>query len=69
MKIKDYIGKSFLEKSFRFYCDCLIKMNVTGKVINYKILSNEIILIVQTTEGKTIQIGLNTPNLQIDSIS
>ena len=64
MKIKDYIANSILGKSFRFKCDCIIKMDIIGKIVDYEIVNNEILFIVNSS-GKIIKIGENHPNLEI----
>lgn len=64
MKIKDYIANSIKGKSFRFKCDCIIKMDVVGKIVDYEIINNEILFIVNSS-GKIIKIGENHPNLEI----
>lgn len=66
--IKDYIAEHFLNKSFHFKCDCLIPIDTTGLVKDYKIIGNEIVLYVANNNGRVIQIGLNTPSLRIDLI-
>ena len=63
--IKDYIGKSFIGKKLHLKCDCLIRFDITGQCILYKIHDNEIILYIEYND-KQIPVGLNTPNLQIE---
>ena len=65
--IKQYIAEQFLNKKFHFICECLIPINITGIVRNYKIINNEIILYI-STEDKLVQIGLNTPALLINQL-
>lgn len=68
VNIKDYVGQQFIGKSFRFKCECLFPLDFVGKVLGYKISSDEIILSV-VKESKIISIGLNHPNLQVEPIS
>lgn len=67
MKYKDYIAKYMLGKKFRFYCDCLIKLDITGIVTKYSINGSEIIYLIETEKGP-VKIGENTPNLQIKRV-
>ena len=46
--LKDYIGKMMIGKRFRFLCNCIISMDVTGTIKDYEISSNEIIFFVDT---------------------
>lgn len=66
--IKNYIAEQFINKSFHFKCDCLIPIDVIGNVKEYKITGHEIVLYVMIENNKIIQIGLNTPSLQIESL-
>ena len=66
--IKNYIAEQFVNKSFRFKCDCLIPIDTMGMVKDYEITNNEIVLYIVTTSGKIIHVGLNTPSLQIEPI-
>jgi hypothetical protein len=68
--IKNYIATQFLNKKFRFTCDCLIPIDITGIVRDYEIKGIEIVLFVsREKDGKIIHIGLNTPSLQIEEIT
>lgn len=64
MNIKDYIAKQLLGKTFRFKCNCLVKFDIIGKVVDYEIVNNEIIFIINSN-NKMIKIGENHPNLEI----
>ena len=68
VKLKEWIGESLVGKRANFKCACLIKLDVTGKVTSYKIVSNEVVWTVDLGGGKTTQIGENTPNLFISVI-
>lgn len=64
MEILDYIGRSFIGNTYHFWCDCLIKLDVTGIVLSYTISNKEILLKVKS--DKELTIGLNTPTLKIE---
>lgn len=64
MNIKDYLAKQLLNETFRFKCNCLVKFDITGKVIDYEIVNNEIVFIINSN-NKIIKIGENHPNLEI----
>lgn len=66
--IKQYIADQFINRNFHFICDCLIPINVKGFVKDYKITNNEIILYILISNNKLVQIGLNTPSLQINPL-
>lgn len=65
--IKDYIGNAFIGNAYRFTCDCIMKFDVSGTVVDYEKTGNEVVLIVMH-DNKTIRIGLNTPSLFIEEI-
>ena len=62
--IKDYMAKLMIGKSFRFICNCIVSMDITGKIKDYEVLGNEIIFLVES-KGKIIRIGENHPKLKI----
>lgn len=64
---KDYIAKLFINKTIHVKCDCLLPIDVTGIVVDYEIMGNEIVLCL-SSNGKIIRIGLNTPSLQIEEL-
>lgn len=64
---KEFVAKQFLNKTVRFKCDCIIPLDVTGKVINFYLEKNEIIYIIESN-NKFIKIGENTPNLMMSFI-
>lgn len=64
MNIKDYIAKQLLNETFHFKCNCLVKFDIIGKVVDYEIVNNEIIFIINSN-NKMIKIGENHPNLEI----
>ena len=65
--IKEYIGKLFIGKTLHFKCDCLIPIDVVGKVKDYEIIGHDIVLFVETNK-RIIHIGLNTPSLHIEEV-
>lgn len=64
---KEFVAKQFLNKTVRFKCDCIIPLDVTGKVINFYLEKNEIIYIIESN-NKIIKIGENTPNLMMSFV-
>jgi len=68
MKIYQYIAEKFIGHKYRFWCDCLIKMDVRGKVLNYNISKNEIILTVMTADNRQVKVAFNTPSLQVERL-
>lgn len=65
--LKDYIGKSLVGHKVNFVCSCIVPFDITGRVVSYKIISNEIVWTV-SLDGKSTSIGENTPNLFISII-
>lgn len=65
--IKKYIAELFLNKTFRFKCDCIVPFDIIGTVNDYEILGHEIVLLV-SVNNKIIHIGLNTSALQIEAV-
>ena len=66
--IKDYIATQFIDNTYNFKCDCLLPIDITGLVKDYKIVGSEIVLCVLGDNGKLVHIGLNTPSLQIERL-
>lgn len=64
---KEFVAKQFLNKNVRFKCDCIVPLDVTGKVINFYLEKNEIIYIIESN-NKIVKIGENTPNLIVSFI-
>lgn len=65
--IKDYIASLFSNKTIHVKCNCLLPIDVTGIVVDYEIIGNEIVLCI-SKDSKIIRIGLNTPSLQIEEL-
>lgn len=64
--IKDYIGESLVGKTFHFVCDCLLPFDFVGKVTDYEV-ADELILIVMNGD-RPIRIGINHPKLKLEEI-
>ena len=67
VKYKDYIGSLLVNKTIHFRCDCLINIDITGKVIDYEVNKDEIIYFI-SVDNKIIKIGENTTGLKIEII-
>lgn len=65
--LKDYLAKLMIGRRFRFTCNCIISLDVTGTIKDYEIVNNEIIFLVES-KGKIISIGENHPNLKISRV-
>lgn len=61
---KSYIAKQIIGKRLRFKCDCTMRLDVIGRVVDYEIKNNEIVFLVDVN-GKIIHIGENHPNLMV----
>lgn len=64
-KYKQYVGDTLLNRKVHLTCDCIIGLDVVGTIINYEIVSNEIVYLLATDDGKLIRVGENTPDLKI----
>ena len=64
---KEFVAKQFLNKTVRFKCDCIVPLDITGKVINFYLEKNEIIYIIES-QDKIVKIGENTPNLMVSFV-
>jgi hypothetical protein len=61
---KKYIASQLIGKNLHFKCDCTLRLDVVGRVVDYNISANEIIFIVDV-DGKLIRIGENHPNMYV----
>ena len=59
---KKYLAEKIVGKKIHFVCDCLMDIDVTGTVVDYEVVSNEIIFSIDVN-GKIIKLGENHPNL------
>ena len=62
---KNYIANQLLNTTLFFDCDCLFPIKTRGKIIDYEIVNNEIVCLVDVGD-KQIKIGENHPNLFVD---
>ena len=65
MLLNDYLASSLIGKKIRFTCDCIMNLNITGRVKDYTLMGPEILWIVDTG-SKIVKVGSNTPDLQIE---
>lgn len=69
--LKDYCGHLFLGKRLHFTCNCLIPLDITGVVVDYKIEKHstceELVFFVSVND-KIIKIGENHPDLFIEDV-
>lgn len=63
-EFKKYIASQIIGKKLRFRCDCIMKMDIVGVVVDYELISNEIVFSVDVN-SKIIKIGENHPDLYI----
>lgn len=64
-KLKDFIGDSLVGKKLRFVCNCTAHIDISGTIVGYTVVGNEILFKVQTPEGKLHEIGENHPNMNV----
>jgi hypothetical protein len=64
-QFKQYIAKQLIGKRLHFKCDCIFPIDKIGTVVDYEIISNEIIFIIDVG-GKVIKLGENHPNLYVN---
>lgn len=64
-KLKDFIGDSMVGKKARFVCDCTAHIDISGTIVGYTVIANEILFKIQTQEGKLYEIGENHPNMNV----
>ena len=62
IEFKKYIAQQLIGKNLHFKCDCTIRLNEFGRIVDYVIKDNEIVFLVDV-RGKIIRIGENHPNL------
>ena len=63
--IKELFGEYLKGKMVHYKCSCLFPMDVIGKIVDYKIDLNEMILTLESN-GKRIDIGENTPKAKME---
>lgn len=62
---KSYIAERLIGRKLRFNCDCIFPIDGTGVIVGFKMISNEIIFLVDVG-GKIVSIGENHPNLYVE---
>ena len=62
---KEFIGNQLKGRTVRFVCDCIVKLDIKGVVVDYEVNNNEIIYFIDTGK-KIVKIGENTPKLKIE---
>lgn len=65
--VHEYIAQLFIGHTFRFKCDCLMALDITGRVVDWEEHSTEIVLLVDV-DKKIVKIGLNHPTLTIEKV-
>lgn len=65
--IKQYIAETFKGNTYHFKCDCVLSLDVAGKVVDYEINNGEIVLFV-SVNSRIIKLGLNHPNLSVEKL-
>lgn len=65
VEYKKFVGDMLLNKDVHITCDCILSLNIIGKVITYNVEGAEIIYSI-LTNGKIIKVGENTPGLKIE---
>ena len=68
LPIKTYIAEGLVGKRMHFKCDCLLNIDVVGVVKGWSVYQNEILWDIYTDNGKTIKIGENHPNMNIEEL-
>ena len=63
--IMELFGEYLRGKMVHYKCSCLFPMDVIGKIVDYKIDLNELILTLESN-GKRIDIGENTPKAKME---
>lgn len=65
--IKQYMAEQMVGKTFHFKCDCLMSLDIIGRVVDYEIAETETIFTVDV-RGKLIPIGTNHPKLSVELV-
>lgn len=64
---KSYIANQLLHKKLHFKCSCIISFDIIGEIVDYEIINNEIVFLVNSN-NKIVKIGENTPNLDVNEL-
>ena len=65
--LRDYLCSIFINNTYHFYSDCILRIDVVGIVADIDYISGEFVFVVNV-DGKSVKIGWNTPKLQISKI-
>lgn len=66
---KEYILSQIIGKHLRIKCDCDIPMDVTGIIMQFKIVgADAIIYVSRDTDKKIVPITLNHPNMTVEEL-
>ena len=65
--VKEFIAEIFKGSTYHFKCDCVLSLDVSGKVFDYEINNGEIVLFV-SVNSRIIKLGLNHPNLSVEKL-
>lgn len=66
--IHDYIAEQFIGNTYHFKCDCLMPLDFIGRVVDWSLAGQEILLHIDTAK-KIIKLGINHPNLTIEKLN
>ena len=67
MLYKQWIVSLLKGKKVHFWCDCIVKLDIEGVVVDSEVVNSEVVFYVKRDEdAKVIKIGENTPKLNIE---
>ena len=67
IEFKKYIAGLIVGRNIKFKCDCLVGIDVEGRVVDYEVKNNEIIFMIKSGE-KLIKIGENHPHMFVEEL-
>lgn len=56
--LRELTGEYFKGKKLHIHSDCVVKYDITGKCVNYKVKKDELILVIDVN-GKYLEVGEN----------
>lgn len=62
---KDYIKELFLHRRVHFVADCIVKIDITGMVVDVENSGSELIYVVDIG-NRLVKIGENTSKLRVE---
>ncbi len=65
--IRQHMAQQLVGQTLHFKCECILGIDVTGKVVDYELTKDETIFIV-SSNGKLIKIGSNHPNMEVEPV-